>query len=204
MNRLFLVLLTGFMLNPLHALANCKKDLNDINNKYKDIYLSPENQRDIRKLRKVAMSLHKIEKESLCEMIAEDIESRLKNLKIRHNKQERAAYLKSARPINEINRVFRAGEIIDAQLINTKDRYLGNIESISIHGQGGKIAYVVISHGGVLGLGEKYIGIPWDKLRWIQEEDIYVLDIPAQLLEKAPDIGETVWPVKIDFSWLEQ
>ncbi len=203
MKRLFLLLSACFLFNSSHVLADCKDYLLSVNNEYKDVYLDSQRQRQIRQLRKVALSLHKIEKETLCEKIVEDIELRLETLKIKQVKRQRTAYLKNAKRMSEIDRVFKAEDVIGALLINVKDEHLGNLEGISLYSKTGQIAYVVMSHGGVLGLGEKYIAIPWDKLKWIQEEDIYVLDVELHTLDNAPDIGEFSWPKQVDTSWLK-
>ena len=203
MNKNILFLIAIFIFNPVQVQADCKEILMDVNKEYQDVYLNSENQRNIRQLRKVAISLHKLKKEPLCAKIVEDIELRLSSLEKRQGVRQRIAYLKNAsRPMTTIKHNFSAEEIIGARMINIQDEQLGSIEGISINSQTGKLDYIVMSHGGVLGLGEKYIGIPWDKLNWLQEEDVYVIDVPMKLLEKAPDIGETAWPQQVDFSWL--
>ncbi len=51
-------------------------------------------------------------------------------------------------------------------------------------------AFAIIGHGGVLGIGESYVAVPWSKLRFIHKPETStltaVIDMTKDQLEKAP------------------
>ena len=60
-------------------------------------------------------------------------------------------------------RAFAAQDLMDREIYNLRGQQLGDVERVLI-GQGDR-AYVVIGHGGFLGLGEKEILLPLDQIR---------------------------------------
>jgi sporulation protein YlmC with PRC-barrel domain len=61
---------------------------------------------------------------------------------------------------------------------------IGKIERLMIDKASGKIAYAVMSFGGLFGLGGNYFQIPWSLLKYNQSLDAYESDIPEQQLAK--------------------
>lgn len=68
---------------------------------------------------------------------------------------------------------------------------LGTIHSVMIGKRSGKVAYAVLSFGGVLGIGAQVHPLPWQLLTYDVDLDGYVVDITREQLEKAP-------PMKLD------
>lgn len=71
---------------------------------------------------------------------------------------------------------------------------IGRIERVMIDKISGKVAYAVMSFGGLLGVGERYYTLPWAKLDYDEEKHAYVLDITKSQLQGAPALnseGET-------------
>ncbi len=77
--------------------------------------------------------------------------------------------------------------------------------------QEGSFAYVLLAHGGFLGMGEEWIPVRWSDLRVTQEGGIFVLNISEDALEQAPTIEEGAfdpeagedWRTQIDSFWSE-
>jgi sporulation protein YlmC with PRC-barrel domain len=63
---------------------------------------------------------------------------------------------------------------------------LGHVEDVMLHKLSGKVAYAVVSCGGFLGLGEKYLPVPWSLLSYDPERSGYVLPANRSQLEAAP------------------
>lgn len=63
---------------------------------------------------------------------------------------------------------------------------LGHVEDVMLHKLSGKVAYAVVSCGGFLGLGEKYLPVPWSLLSYDAERKGYVLPADRRQLEGAP------------------
>ena len=53
----------------------------------------------------------------------------------------------------------------------------------------GKIAYAVMSFGGLLGIGERYHPLPWATLKYDTRQGGYVAGINADQLKGAPTYG---------------
>lgn len=90
---------------------------------------------------------------------------------------------------------LRAGKIQGEKVINRDGDHIGKIEDIMIDLQDGMIAYAVITHGGILGIGSKQFAIPWHALSLSTHEDAFVLDIPKETLDKAESLDKDKWPV---------
>ncbi len=89
-----------------------------------------------------------------------------------------------------------AAEIKGARVVNTKEENLGKIEEVMIDSASGRIAYVVISFGGLLGMGNKLFAIPWESLEYNRKE--YILKLDKSIFEKAEGMKEGAWTLTRD------
>jgi PRC-barrel domain len=69
---------------------------------------------------------------------------------------------------------------------NRRDEKLGNIHSVMIEKRSGKVAYAVMSFGGLLGFAERVHPIPWEMLTYDVDRDGYVVDLSRDILKNAP------------------
>lgn len=90
---------------------------------------------------------------------------------------------------------LRASKVQGEKVINRDGDHIGKIEDIMIDLQDGMIAYAVITHGGILGIGSKQFAIPWQALSLSTRKDAFVLDIPKETLDKAEGLDKDKWPV---------
>ena len=84
---------------------------------------------------------------------------------------------------------------------NTKDEDLGDIKEIMIDMRSGRIAYAVLSFGGVLGMGDKLFAVPWSALKLDTVNKRFILDIDKKRLEGAPGFDKDAWPRMADPTW---
>jgi len=84
---------------------------------------------------------------------------------------------------------------------NTNDEDLGDIKEIMLDVASGKIAYAVLSFGGVLGLGEKLFAVPWKALKLDTENKRFILDVSKERLKNAPGFDKDDWPDMADTTW---
>jgi sporulation protein YlmC with PRC-barrel domain len=81
----------------------------------------------------------------------------------------------------------KADDITGMEVHNLQGENLGSIDSLVIDVQQGQIAYVIVSAGGVLGVGGEDRAIPFNALRLDpMQEDVLTLDIDQQRFENAP------------------
>ena len=91
--------------------------------------------------------------------------------------------------------------IIGSSVVNQQNEDLGKIEDLVIDTGAARIAYVVLSFGGFLGLGDKYFAIPWEAFRFDSSEKRAVLNVDRRLLENAPGFDKDNWPNMADTAW---
>ena len=63
---------------------------------------------------------------------------------------------------------------------------IGTIQRLMIDKISGNVAYAVLRFGGLLGIGEKHLPIPWGKLKFEPLLQAYQVDISDDELAKAP------------------
>jgi len=63
---------------------------------------------------------------------------------------------------------------------------IGIIDKVVFDKRTGHVAYVILSSGGFLGLGQSYHPLPWGTFRYDHLEDTYSVAIDKRTLEGAP------------------
>jgi hypothetical protein len=90
---------------------------------------------------------------------------------------------------DETTALISAGKVIGTNVYNTAGDFLGEIHDVMIEKQSGRIAYAVMSFGGILGMGEDYRPLLWPTLKYDIRQGGYVVGITKEQLEKAPAYG---------------
>jgi hypothetical protein len=77
-------------------------------------------------------------------------------------------------------------------VVNRDDDELGAVRHVMIDVASGRVAYAVLGFGGVFGIGEALLPVPWRALFHDHDRETLVLDIARERLERAPrlDAGE--------------
>ena len=71
---------------------------------------------------------------------------------------------------------------------------LGKVHSLMIDKQAGQVAFVIISTGGFLGLGQAYHPLPWSAFHYSPEQEGYVVQIDKRMLEGGPSFRPDTAP----------
>ncbi len=95
----------------------------------------------------------------------------------------------------------KATSIIGTNVVNPEGESLGSIKEIVIDPRIGRVAYVVVSFGGFLSLGEKLFAIPFSAFEYNAALNEYILDVPKELLSDAPGFDADRWPAMSDEKW---
>ncbi|WP_410508688.1 PRC-barrel domain-containing protein [Methanosarcina hadiensis] len=81
------------------------------------------------------------------------------------------------------------------KVVNTDGDHIGKIDELMIDLQDGKVAYAVVSHGGILGIGTKLFAIPWQALTLRVRDHAFVLNVPKETFDKAEGFDKGNWPL---------
>lgn len=100
-------------------------------------------------------------------------------------------------------RVLSTGTITGDPVVNAQGEDLGNIQEVMIDVSTGQIAYVVLSFGGILGLGDKLFAIPWEAFTLDAENERFVLNVDRETLKEAPGFDKNDWPQTTDRTWIQ-
>ncbi len=96
--------------------------------------------------------------------------------------------------MHELPRVLSATSLIGDKVINLSGEELGSVKELMIDLDEGRVAYAVLSFGGVMGIGDKLFAIPWDALDLDTEQHAFLLNIDKAALENAPGFDKDNWP----------
>lgn len=94
-----------------------------------------------------------------------------------------------------------ADTLMGNDVYNADGEDLGNIKEFMIDMASGRVAYAVLSFGGVLGLGDKLFAVPWAALKLDTANKRFTLDVPKAKLAEAPGFDKNSWPPMADKAW---
>jgi sporulation protein YlmC with PRC-barrel domain len=101
-------------------------------------------------------------------------------------------------------KVSRADKVIGTNVKNPQGETLGEIDNLMIDLEGGRVAFAVLSSGGVLGLGGKLVAVPWHALVLKPGERTFILNMDKEKLQNAPSFEKNSWPELTDRQWLSE
>ena len=82
---------------------------------------------------------------------------------------------------------WRASKLVGVKVYNDNNENIGEISDIIID-KSGKVDTVVLGVGGFLGMGEHYVAVPMDRLKWVNEP------VRGSAVSSAPADRPTVGP----------
>jgi sporulation protein YlmC with PRC-barrel domain len=99
--------------------------------------------------------------------------------------------------------LVRAKDVVGVAVKNRDSESLGKIEEIVLDKKTGQTSYVVLSFGGILGLGNKLFALPWHSISYDVDNDCFLLNETKERLENAPGFDKNNWPNMADKAWME-
>lgn len=82
--------------------------------------------------------------------------------------------------------LISAGKVQGTNVLTPDGEKVGEIYDVMLDKRSGRIAYAVMSAGGLLGLGTRYYPLPWHALKYVPDAGGYVVGIPKEALQNGP------------------
>jgi sporulation protein YlmC with PRC-barrel domain len=102
--------------------------------------------------------------------------------------------IKKTDPDKKFRSVLAASTLAGDSVRNAAGEDLGTIDEIMIDIPSGRVAYAVLSFGGVLGMGDKLFAVPWSALKVDEDEKCFILNVDKRTIEQAPGFDKDNWP----------
>ena len=103
--------------------------------------------------------------------------------------------------MNHVN-VVKASEVTGVKVKNTEGESLGTINEVVIDKLYGKVNYLVLDFGGVLGFGNKFFAMPWGLFSYDKNDDCFTINIDKDRLKNAPGFDKEHWPNFSDMEFI--
>lgn len=94
----------------------------------------------------------------------------------------------------KFRRTLGATTLIHDKVVNLSGQYVGRIEELMIDVTTGRVAYAVLSHGGILGIGSKLFALPWSALTVDETKKRFVVNVTKEALDRMPGFDREHWP----------
>jgi len=92
------------------------------------------------------------------------------------------------------NRNLVSTEQIQGQdVYNDRGERIGKIDHLMIDKKSGRVTYVVMSFGGVLGLGHNHYPLPWNAISYDPDLEGFKTSISEAQLKDAPQFTDDRW-----------
>ena len=88
--------------------------------------------------------------------------------------------------------INRASEIQGRNVQNPQGEDLGQVNDLVFDNQG-NISYLILSRGGVMGVGGDLVPVPWKEDKITIQEDNVILSMDRQRLDQAPSFSSGEW-----------
>jgi sporulation protein YlmC with PRC-barrel domain len=95
----------------------------------------------------------------------------------------------------------KASGLIGMDVRNSQNEKLGDIKDLVVDLNSGKLAYAVLSVGGFLGIGDKYIAVPTSELSPSADGKELVLNADKAKIQSAPGFDKNNWPSLGNSAW---
>jgi len=107
----------------------------------------------------------------------------------------------SSQPDGPGPELMGANTLLGNDVYNSDGEDLGDIKELMLDMSSGRVAYAVLSFGGLLGMGDKLFAVPWAALKLDTVNKRFTLGVPKAALKNAPGFDKDQWPRMSDATW---
>ena len=111
----------------------------------------------------------------------------------------RRQQIAAAQPVIGQTAAFRSDQLVDTTVLSPQDELLGTVHDIVMSPQSGKIAYLVIARGGLFGIDEKFVRVPWADFKATRGVSVLELNMTTAVLQAAPQVSDDKFGAKGQF-----
>jgi sporulation protein YlmC with PRC-barrel domain len=97
--------------------------------------------------------------------------------------------------------IVNADDVIGVSVENTQNESLGKVEALMLDKTSGQVAYVVLSYGGFLGMGDKLFALPWSIFSYDPSHDCFKIPLDKEKLKNSPGFDKDHWPDMSNTTW---
>lgn len=97
--------------------------------------------------------------------------------------------------------VVNVDNVIGVDVKNNQNEDIGEIEALMLDKMTGKVAYVVLSYGGFLGMGNKLFALPWEIFSYDASDECFKAPITKEQLKNSPGFDKDNWPDMSNKDW---
>jgi len=98
-------------------------------------------------------------------------------------------------------RFNKASELIGMNVKNRENEKVGEVKDLIVDLHSGRVAYAIVSSGGILGVGDKLVAVPARSFEYSDTDKKLVLNVDKQTLADAPRFEKDRWPDMSDLRW---
>ena len=101
-----------------------------------------------------------------------------------------------------VGHAIRSGlAILRARVLDDAGSEVGDVADVMIDGQSGRVAYLVVEIGAVLGIGGQHFALPWSVVADVEDESVR-LRVGLERVRSAPPVELAFWPgMAADARW---
>jgi hypothetical protein len=97
--------------------------------------------------------------------------------------------------------IINVDDVIGVDVKNNQNEDLGEIEALMLDKPTGKVAYVVLSFGGFLGMGNKLFALPWEIFSYDKSAECFKAPVSKEQLKDSPGFDKDNWPDMSNQQW---
>lgn len=87
----------------------------------------------------------------------------------------------------------RSGTALGSKVIGSNGEAIGDINDLLISRRSGRIAFALVGSGGLLGIGERVVAVPFGAFTWRATEQTFGLPTTKEQLSAAPALERSEW-----------